>query len=113
MKDTKLAELNFRTLLHYTSVPGLGARSTFPISCTGFCVSCEKKGFLDNGDYRLYRMSHGADTDDFERSICELPTEGLDVSVAFLLESPGGDSSLGGEIKYEGVTKRPPVKQYY
>jgi hypothetical protein len=60
-------------------------------------------------------MSHGADTEDFEKSICNLPPGGLDVSVAFLLESPGGDSSLGEKIEYkaEGITKRPPVGQYY
>ncbi len=78
-------------------------------------MSCEKNGFLDNGDFRLNKMSHAADTEDFEKSICDLPPGGLDVSVAFLLESPGGGSSLGEPIKYvaEGITKRPPNGQYY
>lgn len=113
MKNAKLAELNFRTLLHYNNVPDRGARSSFPIACSGFCVSCEKKGFLDTRDLRLDQMSHGADTEDMEKSICELPSGGLEVSVAFLLESPGGYYDLGFPIEHKGVTKRPPVKQYY
>jgi hypothetical protein len=115
MKNTKLAELNFRTLLHYSRVPEFGARSSFPtIACTGFCVSCEKNGFLDGGNQRLNLMSHGADTDDFEKSICELPPGGLEVSIVFLLASPGAHHDLVGDpFNYEGVTKRPPVKHYY
>ena len=58
-------------------------------------------------------MSHGADTEDFEKSICKLPPGGLEVSVAFLLESPGGYCGNGEKLTYEGVTKRPPVNHYY
>jgi hypothetical protein len=112
MRDTKLAELNFRTLLHYNSAPDLGAPS-FPISCTGFCVSCEKNGFLDNGDHRLDQMSHGADTEDFEKLMGRLPPVGLEIPVAFLLESPGGYYGNGEKHTYEGIIKRPPVNIYY
>jgi hypothetical protein len=113
MKNPKLAELNFQKLLHYSSIPDCGARSIFPITCTGFCKSCEENGYLDSGDLRLDQMSHGADTEDIEKSICKLPPGGLDISVAFLLESPGGYYDLGFPIKHEGVTKQPPVNCYY
>jgi len=115
MKNAKLTQLNFQRLLHYSSMPDCGSRSSFPIDCSGFCVSCEKNGYLDGGDLRLDQMSHGADTEDIEKSICKLPPGGLDVSVAFLLESPGGYYQNGSPIKHkqEGITKQPPVNHYY
>jgi hypothetical protein len=113
VKNHELAKLNFSKLLHYSGVPERGERSAFPIPCTGFCVSCEKKGYLDKGDLRLDQMSHGADTEDFEKSICALPSGGLEFPVAFLLESPGGYYCNGRPITYEGVTKQPPVNHYY
>ena len=113
MKNRKLAELNFRKLLHYEGEPNVRASQAAPIPCTGFCVSCEQNGILDSGDQRLDKLSHGADTNDFERAIGKLPAGGLDVPVAFLLESPGGEYDLGSPISYKGITKRPPVNHYY
>jgi hypothetical protein len=113
MKCGKLAELNFRRLLHYDNQPDTGTTPSGPTSCTGFCVSCEKNGFLDGENHRLDQMSHGADTDDFERAICKLTGPGVDIPVSFLLESPGGYYQNGCQIKYEGITKQPPVNHYY
>jgi hypothetical protein len=113
MKNPALAELNFNRLLHYGGTPGGRGRFSVATRCTGYCVSCEKNGYLDIGDHRLDQMSHGADTDDFERAICPLPGDGIKVPVAFLLEAPGGDYDNGSEIEFEGITKRPPIKSYY
>ncbi len=116
MKNKKLHELNFKFLLDYPNEFRPQNRYDNPIICDQFCVSCEKNGYLDGGDLRLDQMSHGADTEDIEKSICcNLPPGGLDISVAFLLESPGGYYDLGSPIKHkeEGITKRPPVKHYY
>jgi hypothetical protein len=113
MKSSALAELNFRKLFHYDHEPKERGRYSAPMPCTGFCVSCEKQGLLDRGDCRLDQMSHGADTEDFERAICTLPTGGPSLSVVFLLESPGGYYGNGCPIIHEGVTKQPPVHHYY
>ena len=113
MKSSELVELNFRKLLHYGDAPDVRASKSSPTPCTGFCISCERNGFLDGWDLRLDQMSHGADTEDFEKAICKLPTGGLAISVAFLLESPGKYWGNGNSIEYEGRTKQPPVNHYY
>jgi hypothetical protein len=113
MKNAELAELNFTKLLHYGGTPDVRASTSNQILCSGYCVSCEKNGFLDDGDERLDQMSHGADTDDFERAMGKLPPGGPEVSVAFLLDAPGGYYENGEPRTYEGVTKQPPVNAYY
>jgi hypothetical protein len=113
MKNTALAELNFNRLLHYGGAPEGRGHLSVATKCTGFCVSCEKNGFLDSGDHRLDQMSHGADTDDFVRAISTLPDHGIEGSVAFLLESPGGYYGNGSPITFDGITKQPPVNHFY
>ena len=116
MKNPELAELNFKKLLHYSSLPDVLASDSAPTPCTGFCVACEKNGVFDNPedqDKRLDQMSHGADTDDFEKAICPLPAGGIEFPVAFLLESPGGYYENGTSIEYERITKQPPINRYY
>jgi len=116
MKNSELAELNFKKLLHYTRMPDVRANDSAPTPCTGFCVACEKNGIFDkpeDQDKRLDQMSHGADTDDFEKAICPLPAGGIEFPVAFLLESPGGYYENGTSIEYEGIKKQPPVNRYY
>ena len=113
MKNTALAELNFNNLLHYGCQPERRGKFSSAVQCSGFCISCEKKGFLHADNHRLDQMSHGADTDDFEQAIHPLPEDGVKVPIAFLLESPGGDYGNGSQISFEGITKRPPVNHYY
>jgi hypothetical protein len=113
MRNAALAELNFEKLLHYGRPPEERGQLTVATECTGYCVSCEKNGFLDDGEHRLDQMSHGADTDDFERAIRPLPEGGIKLPVAFLLESPGGYYGNGAPIAFEGITKQPPVNHYY
>jgi hypothetical protein len=112
MKNSKLAELNFQKLLHYGGEPTDQA-SLPERNCPGYCVSCEEKGLLVNGDVKLDQMSHGADTDDFERVIRRLDPGGVDFPIAFLLESPGGYYVNGKQIDYKEARKQPPVFCYY
>jgi len=112
MKNSKLAALNFQELLRYRGEPTDQA-SLPERNCTGYCVSCEEKGLLVNGDVKLDQMSHGADTDDFERVIRRLDPGGVDFPIAFLLESPGGYYVNGKQIDYKEARKQPPVFCYY
>lgn len=109
MKNKQLETLNFKNLLQYEGIPDVRHRP----NCTGFCVSCEKQGFVEDPNFMLFQMSHGADTEDFEKAITPLPENGFDASVVFLLESPGGNYGNGTSITYEGYTKEPPVNCYY
>src|SRR5580700_5475029 len=134
MKNEVLRDLNFRQLLHYSNgAPQPKHSYTQPLACEGFCVSCEKSGLLDGSDRRLYLMSHGADTSDFESLFGkELPLENgekyLEAKVMFVLESPGGMYDTGipqengipqntdpekTDQGVEGVKKEPPVCHYY
>jgi len=109
MNNPELAKLNFKDLLHYSAVPDGVTRSC----CTGFCVSCEEKGYLTDQDLRLDQMSHGASTDDFENLICKLPSNGIDIPIAFLFEAPGGYYNNGCKIEYRRIIKQPPVNGFY
>lgn len=114
MINTQLSELNFHKLVQYSSAPGPDSRGSGAVNCTGFCVSCEKKGLLRDSDFRLDQMSHGADTDDFVKSIgSPLPQVRVRASVVFLLESPGGYYENGTPIEHDGIVKQPPVNNYY
>lgn len=115
---TELAQINFTRLLHYAATPKPQFSYHQPPICDGFCVSCEEKGLLAVSDHRLYLMSHGADTSDFEVAFgCELPIdEGVhetDLPVMFVLESPGGDKGNGVPQTHHDVEKQPPTLHYY
>ena len=111
MKSEKNVELNFKKLITYYEVPS--SDGPFPFRCTGFCTSCEQRGFLDEGEHRLDQMSHGADSSDFENLMGPLPEDGFKKSIVFLLESPGGYYGNGKQVTCDGVTKQPPVNAYY
>lgn len=113
MNDIPLNNLNFRKLLHYPNGPTVAFRPQSPTACNGFCVSCEKKGYLDGATYQLDQMSHGADTSDFEQLLGPLPGKPSAPRTVFLLESPGGYYKNGAPITFEGVTKQPPTQHYY
>lgn len=113
MKNKQLEELNFRKLIHYSPIPKMGARSIFPLNCARFCVSCEQQGFLNGREYGLGQISHGADTQDFESSISELPSSGVTDPVAFLLESPGGHYDQLSVKAHLDFKKRVPTGHYY
>ncbi|MBW2039527.1 MAG: hypothetical protein JRI46_08030 [Deltaproteobacteria bacterium] len=116
MRSDKLSMLNFSRLLHYSGgQPQVKNQYDPPITCTGFCISCEEKGFFAKSDKMLDLMSHGADTRDFEQILGDLPLpeQYIEVPIMFLLESPGADYENGEPVSYKGVTKRPPVKRYY
>lgn len=115
MKNSNLRRLNFNELLYYPEKFQPAHFYRNPVTCTGFCVECEKTGVLDQAKGRLTLMSHACDTSDFEAIIGERlsPLLPVDVPVMFLLEDPGGDYGLGENIEFSGVTKKPPVKHYY
>ena len=109
MKNKTLESLNFTKLIKYDDIPDVRNRPT----CTGYCVSCEQNGYLEDPKFTLFQMSHGADTEDFENAIKKLPEDGFDVPVVFLLESPGGHYANGKPVPYKGYSKEPPVNCYY
>lgn len=95
MKNHVLVELNFRRLLQYTEGP-LRPEAPYEhaVHCSGYCVDCEQKGLLDGWGYKLYRMSHAADTSDFEALLGPLLPQGeacIGEPVMFVLESPPRD----------------------
>lgn len=108
-----LHELNFKKLLNYPDGPKFTFESDSKVKCAGFCVSCEKNGFIADPGFPLDQMSHGADTQDFEQILGPLNSEKKAPKTMFLLESPGGDYGNGKPIEHEGITKRPPIKHYY
>lgn len=117
MKNQELRRLNFRELLSYpdTLVP----KHKFDkgeVKCDGFCTECERANILGNTGGRLTLMSHGCDTSDFESVIghpVPFQKPAVDLPVMFLLEDPGGDYGLGEDVQCGGVTKKPPVNEYY
>ena len=118
MRDERLADLNFRQLLHYDG-GGPPVQHSFdtPLACSGYCVHCEERGnvFHNAGD-SFDQMSHGCDTSVYEKLLGgPIPNrEGrLEVPIIFLLENPGGDRGIGEPVKFRGCKKRPPVNHYY
>jgi hypothetical protein len=113
MTNQRLTDLNFCTLLKYGGMPHVKNRYDKPAPCQGYCVACDKAGFVTATETALDQMSHGADTSDFEQMLGNLPLPGCVVSVVFLLESPGGYYDNGQPVPFEGVNKQPPVCGYY
>ena len=119
MKSANLTELNFRHLVRYSGGAPLPEYNyPQPLDCEGFCVSCEQKGLLIGSGERLYVLSHGADTADFESLFgIELPLENdqkyIKAPVMFVLESPGGMNGNGIPHTCQGVEKEAPVCHYY
>jgi len=115
MKNQILRDLNFKTLLGYPNEFHPRNRYDNPIYCDGFCVECEECGTLAEAGGKLTRMSHGCDTDDFEKvlgtKVCT--SDAVETHIMFLLEDPGGDYDLGEKITFHGIVKEPPVKHYY
>ena len=116
MKNKILHDLNFKKLLGYPNDFHPRNRYDNPIFCDRFCVECEESGTLAEAGGKLTRMSHGCDSDDFEK-VLESPlicsSDAVKIPIMFLLEDPGGDCYLGEKITYRGVEKEPPVKHYY
>lgn len=105
-----LAELNFKELLHYPEVTGYSAQK--PYKCTGFCIDCEKKGLLMQGEV-LERMSHGADSSDF-RSV--FPKEySNNTRVMFVMFQPAYNhwKNRDTPVTYQNYTKDIPSELYY
>ncbi len=114
MRDDNLATLNFSQLLNYGGRPNIKNVYEPPLSCSGYCVDCEKSGdvFENSGDY-FDQMSHGCDSSDFEALLGPLTNRGNSFPIVFLLENPGGDHGNGEIIHYQGYKKQPPVNHYY
>jgi hypothetical protein len=112
--DSRLADLNFKKLLHYGGQPLVRNRYPSPLACAGYCVSCEREGLLGTGE-SLDLMSHGCDTSDLERVLGPMPAlaRPFEQPVLFLLEMPGGDYGNGEIVEFCGFRKRPPVNVYY
>src|SRR5712692_3352398 len=69
---------------------------------------------LDGSDVHLDRMSHAADTQDFEAFYREeLLRPYIEDWVFFVLESPGGQDDNGDARTHRNFTKRPPNNAYY
>jgi Uracil DNA glycosylase superfamily len=119
MTSKALAELNFDRLIQYRSGPPKPEfEYTQPLVCDGFCIACEQRGVLAGSDKRLYLMSHGADTSDFESIYgTELPLDDdrgyVMIPIMFVLESPGGEHNNGVPQSFHGIEKAPPVCHYY
>jgi hypothetical protein len=115
MKNPLLESLNFKELLCYSSKFFPKHFYDSPIECCSFCVECEKNGAIKMAGGKLTLMSHACDTYDYEL-LFQQPLEGdhliLD-PIIIILENPGKDYSLGKEITYQNVTKKPPVYHYY
>lgn len=109
MKNSKLAELNFKTLINYPDINGYSNQK--PYKCNGFCIDCEQKGLLATNE-KLERMSHGADSDDFKRIITENYKN--DTPIMFIMRDPPPSTKpFFTSIEYKGITKEIPTKHYY
>jgi hypothetical protein len=116
MRDSRLAESNFRQLLHYDGGPPV-ARPRFPdpLQCSGYCIDCEEKDLVAKSEGKLDLMSHGCDSADFEEVLGPMPRDGAGVQqpILFLLEKPGADYGSGQKVRFSGYKKSPPVNHYY
>lgn len=113
MKNKILHELNFKTLLGYPDEFQPQCDYEKPICCHKFCIECERSGVANTGGVTL--MSHGCDTDDFEKilgSKVDKPAA-VEDPIMFLLEEPGKDFPWRKERSFSGVTKKIPVCRYY
>lgn len=115
MKDSRLADLNFREIVDYGGQPPIQNEYASPLNCHGYCVSCEEAGLLAKAGGRLDLMSHGCDSADYETILGPVPREGVPVHrpVLFLLQDPGADYGNGAPRDFRGFRKQPPVNHYY
>lgn len=115
MKSKFLRELNFKTLLDYPDEFRPQREYKPPLACDRFCIECEKSGVVATGQLTL--MSHGCDTDDFEKILGSSMNNGdaVKIPIMFLLEDPGGNYGNGEDRTHrdQKITKSPPVKRYY
>ena len=116
MRDRRLADLNFRELLHYGCEPPIQNTYDPPLACSGYCVHCEEQGnvFYNAGD-SFDLMSHGCDTSVYEELLGPIPNRGrkIEVPIMFLLENPGGREQNHDFVEFRDYKKRPPVNHYY
>lgn len=120
MKIERLRVLNFQELVRYEGgAPTPQYRYDPPISCTGFCTSCEDSGLAPTPRSRLDLLSHGCDSSDYEAILGPLPPSELALGgrisepILFLLESPGSDSENAVTVEAGRHQKSPPVRHYY
>ena len=117
MRDSALANLNFRDILDYGGQPQVQNRYAQPLTCRGYCVDCEESGVLRASGGKLTLMSHGCDSADFETILGPMrrTDAGVTAPVLFLLENPGADDRYrnGVEVAFRGFAKKPPVNHYY
>ena len=116
MKNEFLRQLNFETLLGYPKDFRPQHKYDAELPCKRFCVACEKSGTLDKSHGKLTLMSHGCDSDDFERVLRSRLNRPAAITepILFLLEDPGGDySDIREPILFEGIEKKIPVTHYY
>jgi hypothetical protein len=124
MKSPELKNLNFKVLFDFPQhfpPHNLPARHRYspPRKCENFCIDCETK-HLCSSRYP-YRMSHGADTEDFEQALGKTfppPPNGkyVDTPVMFLGIEPGGEYGNDEKLmhyKSKKLIKRVPTKHYY
>jgi hypothetical protein len=114
MRNARLADLNFRELIDYGGHPVVQNSYTHDRQ-PGYCVSCEENGVLGRAGGQLDLMSHGCDSDDFERILGPMPrdTAAVERPVLFLLEDPGGQKGNGAPVSFQGFRKEPPIYHYY
>ena len=118
MRDHRLVDLNFREIVNYGGQPPVQAQQNPPITCHGYCVSCEESGVLQQVGGQLGLMSHGCDSEDFENVLGRMPANPavarpISEPVLFLLNDPGGGVQHGRVVPYRGFRKEPPVNTYY
>ena len=125
MRDERLANLNFREVLHYGGQPN-PVQNLYapPLPCIGYCVSCEQSGVLAQVGGKLSLMSHGCDSEDFEAILGPMPpsqapgvTRRVNEPILFLLSDPGGSVHNGAKVPFQlgdqRFVKEPPVNHYY
>ena len=116
MRDKRLADLNFRDLLHYGGEPSIQHTYVPPLACSGYCIHCEEKGnVFSNSQDSFDQMSHGCDTSIYETLLEPMCNGGrrIELPIIFLLENPGGNYQNGRCVDFKGYKKRPPVNVYY
>ena len=113
MENSKLSDINFKSLLQYGGQPIVKHNYEQALKCRGFCIDCDKKGYITQESKNIL-MSHGCDTYDLIKALGK-PIEKFIYSkkILFLLDEPGGDYGNGLERTHAGFSKVPPVLHYY
>lgn len=108
--NKELAELNFNKLLYYENIRGYSKQK--PFKCNGFCIDCELKGILKDGE-KLERMSHGADSDDFRKVIPKQYNNNTPIMFLMLDPAPSFSDNRDEHLSFENISKDIPTKMYY